>query len=250
MNNKIISLVLMFLCFGLLSADTTSYELLSTTHPDKIMVREVKQIPISGFDGNGHMITLYQTITTEKYFDLYEAFDIGIRYHCASIVLEALAKLRKLHKTIDVSDAIVMVCHSIQDPKNIGYVVSGIIAGCSILPLLSGSTRTVYGYYSRHHRLVEYEFDAHVSIGTRLLGSALFLGFGGLVWWLTRANYRDKVMKFGNVLRVLLVSPVCFVTEHERVRKALLSIEDRLDSSVRECVMNYLLNRRLYIIEN
>ncbi len=245
MNNKFVFLALIVMCFGLLIADTTNYEWISTSHPDKILVKEIKQIPISGFDSSGHMITLYQTVTNEKYLDLYKAFDIGIRYHSDVILLDALAKLKSLRKSIDVSDAIVTICHSIQDentPKNIGYVVSGIIAGCSILPLLGGSTRTVYGYYSRRHRLVEYEFDAHVTIGERLLGSALFLGFGGLVWWLTRASYRDKVTKFGNVLRVLLLSPVCFVTEHERVRKALLNVENRLDSSVRACVINYLIN--------
>jgi len=229
------------LCFwNVIIADTTTYELLSTVHPDKILVREIKQIPISGFDSRGHMITLYQTVTNEKSLDLYEAFDIGIRYYNSAIVLESLAKLEKLHATIDVSDSIVVICNAIKNESStrlFGNIAAGIIAGCSIFPWFveDGGWHVYYDRFGYRY----YEYYG-LTTGAKVFTSAILFGTGALLWFASRSASRARIKELGDVLCVLFTSPACFIYDRQKVRAAITNIADRLDCLARAQLFQYL----------
>jgi|GEM_PF-3871201 len=208
---------------GSLSAEWTEYTLLSTVHPDKILVREIKHISVSGFDSHGHSITLWHETTTEKFFDLYEAFDIGIRYHSTSIVLEALSKLERLGWRIDVTEPIVVVCDEIKNTmaslKPV-KIMASIIAGCGLIPL--------FGFSMAQWR-------------ERVIAGAVFPAFGAFVWWAARSNSRERVKNYGNVLRVLVTSPACYIANRTRASMAVMEIISYLDSGTSVAIMQNVL---------
>jgi hypothetical protein len=227
--------------------DSTKYTLLSTMHPDKIAVKEEKQIPIQGYDSSGHTITLYQTVSTEKYYDLYEAFDIGVRYHANAMVLAAIEKLRKLDKTVDVSNAIVIVCDNIKQAsfsKNVGYIVGGVVASGAIIPWIVGDP---------FHHAVTWT-DRAVSIGPdtgsvmgRILASALFVGAGGVIYWLSKSRFNDIASESIDVLRVLLSSPACVIAHPMQAQQALIEVQANLDGREREYVGTYLASGKMHV---
>ena len=232
-----------------LAADSTSYELLTTSHPNKVSVNEIKQIPITGFDSQGNSITLYQTITTQRFLELYEAVDIGVRFHNYAITLEGLSKLQRLGITVDVSSSIIVVCDGIRaeiSGRNCMHVV-GVLAAASAIPVwfMTPALKILRRRSSceSFRYSVDEEFWCY-SVGMskteRLLICAACVGFGGLLWWFGTHNAKTSIRKYLDVLRILLNSPVSVISDCQNVRVALMSIHDIIVGREREVVTAYI----------
>lgn len=241
------------MCISSLVADRTTYQLLTTTHPDKISVQEIKEIPISGFDSQGHYITLYQTITNQKFLDLHEAVDIGVRFHNYAITIEALSKLQKLGKIVDISDSIIVVCdslHALAKDKKWTHICASIVAVAAIpawfITWRQGKRWVwVERYYGPpYHIPYEYYYSepyaCKASNTERFLLSSACLGIGGLLWWLGNHDFKSEVRKYLDVLQVLLNSPICVISDCKQVKKALVNIQDILVGREREIVTAYI----------
>lgn len=205
---------------GSLCADWTEYTLLTTVHPDKILVREIKHVSVSGFDSHGHSITLWHEITAERFFDLYEAFDIGIRHRSIPIVLASLSKLEDLGWCIDVTDSIVVVCDEIKNTVASARpvkIMASVIAAFGLAPIFGGFDR--------------------VPLGERLFIGALFPAFGALTWLIARSSNQERIKSYGNVLRVLITSPACYIANRKRASMAVMEIVQHLDSATSVAIM-------------
>lgn len=240
------------MCISSLVADRTTYQLLTTTHPDKISVQEIKEIPISGFDSQGHYITLYQTITNQKFLDLHEAVDIGVRFHNYAITIEALSKLQKLGKTVDISDSIIVVCdgiHYLVKNKKWTHIFASIVALGAIpawfITWRQGERWLWTERYCWPHCVPYkcYYSESHVykaSNTERFLLSSACLGIGGLLWWLGNHEFKADVRRYLDVLQVLLNSPICVISDCKHVKQALVNIQDILVGREREIVTAYI----------
>lgn len=202
------ALILAFLGYHATHA-SAHYTLLPSAHDEKVVVRVTEDTPITGFDSKGNSIILHQYKTREVYLEPVDAFDLGMRHAHMPIIEDALRKLAKQHKTIDMSNALIIIRDSLHDAKTnrtISYWLGG-IAGSAIVLI---STRA----------------SNHEHMSNRLLHSGIIGGiFGGAIALIGYLGYRSASSFYAHLTQRLMRSPVCKINNQRTTIELLEEIQ-------------------------
>lgn len=204
----LLSTVLALLGYPIINAHA-SYTLLPSAHDEKVVIRVTEDTPITGFDSQGHSIVLHQYKTKEVYFEPVDAFDLGMRHTHMPIVEDALRKLALQRKTIDMSNALIIIrdsLHEARTSRTVSYWVGGIIGTASVLFSIGTN---------------DYEPLSDRLVRGGVIGG-LAGGFFALIGYL---GYRNASSFYTRLTQRLMRSSVCRISDRQTTLELLEEIQ-------------------------